>query len=127
MKVSNYGEMLEKAKGGKCISFVEFGSYQGEWVAVIERDENVELWKGSYGSCSGCDWLEAEQDYSTGEVSDEKASEYFKEDHPFVVIPKETMRGMELETFQEVIPANIRSDIYDFDGKELYESIKKSI
>ncbi len=124
MKVKDYGDMLAQVKGKKCIAFVYFGSYQGEWVAALDGGNNIELWKGYYGSCSGCDWLEAEKNWETDEVSDEGAQKYFKEDHYFIDIPKETMRSLSLEAFTEILPKNIRGDIYEFNPKELYEAIK---
>lgn len=77
MKVEDYGDMLSKVQGKPCLAFKMFGSYSGDWVAVLDAGENIELWKGYYGSCSGCDWLEAEQDWYSREVSDEKAKKVF--------------------------------------------------
>jgi hypothetical protein len=91
MKVEDYGDMLAKVTGKKLISFEMFGSYQGDWVAALESGDNIELWKGSYGSCSGCDWLESEKNWEDGTVDDQKAADYFKEDLPFATIPKETV------------------------------------
>lgn len=127
MKVTNYGDMLSQVTGKPCIDFICFGSYQGEWVALLDSGEDVELWKGSYGSCSGCDWLEAERNWTTDEVSDEKAREFFKEDRPFLAIPKHTIRDMSLETFEQIFPANVRKDIYEFDVGLLFKSLKQSL
>ena len=99
IKIEDYGDMLAQVTGKKLISYNTFGSYQGDWIATLEDGENIELWKGYYGSCSGCDWIEAERDWDKDTVSLEKAKEYFKEDRPFAVIPKETMNRIDLETF----------------------------
>ena len=64
IKVDGYGDMLSKVKGKPCIAFKMFGSYQGEWVAAFDGCENIELWKGYYGSCSSCDWIEGHQEYN---------------------------------------------------------------
>lgn len=127
MKIENYGDMLAKVTGKKLISYNEFGSYQGDWIATLEDGENIELWKGYYGSCPGCDWLEEEKHWDTSEVPDEKAKDFFKEDRPFAVIPKETINRVDLETFIEMLPANTRADIYDFEPEKLFKGIKSNI
>lgn len=127
LKVEDYGDMLSKVTGKKLISYTCFGSYQGEWVATLEDGENLEIWKGYYGSCSGCDSMEAEKDWSTGCVNEEWAKSYFKEDRPFAVIPKETLERIDDETFAEMLPANIRASIYEFSATELFEDVKKGL
>jgi hypothetical protein len=43
--------------------YEEGGEYQGEWVAVGEDKEGIWYYKrGSYGSCSGCDWYQGIED-----------------------------------------------------------------
>ena len=78
-----YMESLEMA-GAKVLSFKEFGSYQGTWLAIVEFNGEKGIVEGSYGSCSGCDAFEAEfgcydspvfQDgvyYKTGRTWDEE-------------------------------------------------------
>jgi len=67
----SYREALE-ATGAKVWAFQEFGSYQGEWLALVEY-KNIFGWiKGSYGSCSGCDAFEAEFGYGTNGDPDYK-------------------------------------------------------
>lgn len=53
-----YNEMLRIA-GFNVIDFMSAGSYQGEWIAQIGDEGFI---SGSYGSCSGCDSLEALED-----------------------------------------------------------------
>lgn len=61
MKIENYGDMLAKVQEKKLIAYEQFGSYQGDWIAVLDDEDDIELWKGYYyGSCSGCDWLEGQ-------------------------------------------------------------------
>ena len=54
-----YGEALEAA-GCKVLQFEEFGSYQGEWLALVTHNGETGVVHGYYGSCSGCDAFEAE-------------------------------------------------------------------
>lgn len=56
-----YSECLEIA-GCKIIEFKEFGSYQGDWLAFVEYNNEYGFVQGAYGSCSGCDAFYAEFD-----------------------------------------------------------------
>jgi hypothetical protein len=44
--------------------FKEFGSYQGDWVALVTVKGETGWVEGSYGSCSGCDSFESEFGWS---------------------------------------------------------------
>lgn len=59
----SYENALEAA-GAKVIAFEEFGSYQGDWYALVEYNGEIGWVNGSYGSCSGCDAFEAEFGFS---------------------------------------------------------------
>lgn len=54
--MSGYQRALEAA-GADIIEFQEFGSYEGDWFAVLS---NYDVVQGSYGSCSVCDAFQAE-------------------------------------------------------------------
>lgn len=122
IKVENYGDLLSKAFGFPCVAYVLFGSYQGEWVAALDKGETIELWKGYYGSCSGCDALE----YHEYEMTEEEIKNYFKEDRPFLEIPKSIIKEMTLEQFNEIFPANVRNDIYEYNEEEMFKAIKEA-
>lgn len=49
-----------EAAGCEVIEFKEYGSYQGEWLAVVKVNGELGVIDGCYGSCSGCDAFEAE-------------------------------------------------------------------
>ncbi len=70
-----YQEALEKA-GAKVLAFEAFGSYQGTWLAIVERDGEIGIVEGSYGSCSGCDAFQSEFDYSS--APEEYNGKYYK-------------------------------------------------
>jgi len=55
----SYREALEAA-GARVLAFEHFGSWQGEWVALVEYKSEVGWVQGSFGSCSHCDSFEAE-------------------------------------------------------------------
>ena len=124
----DYGTFLEKALDGILISYKQYGSYQGDYVAIIEKEHDWLIFKGNYGSCSGCDWLESTQLYSdednqkledadydavdtlelTFKIKPEVVKEYLDENKPFLVIPKSQLPDT-LEDFKALMPANTRT------------------
>lgn len=56
--VDNYGELLAAVNQMTLISYKEYGSYQGDYVALLADDDRMFVYQDSFGSCSGCDWLE---------------------------------------------------------------------
>lgn len=127
LKAENYGKLLAELKGRKLISYNEFGSYQGDWIACLENGDSIELWKGGYGSCSGCDWIQAVYSWDDETVSLEQAEEYFKDDRPFIEISTDLVKKLSLKEFESLLPKNTRSDIWNFDPKELLRSIKEGL
>jgi hypothetical protein len=72
----------------------EEGDYQGEWFTAGKDKEGNWYWKkGSYGSCSGCDWLQA--------ICDEKGAKEFIDEMSKVIKigkdPKEAIGYLEKE------------------------------
>jgi hypothetical protein len=72
MKVKYYGESISQITDHPLLTYEEFGSYQGDYIA-FRCPDGIQLWKSTYGSCSGCDWLEASEDWKTSDVPDEDA------------------------------------------------------
>lgn len=63
----SYHQALEAA-GADVHAFGSFGSYQGDWWALLVTADGVRGWvHGSFGSCSGCDAFAAEFDYGTSD------------------------------------------------------------
>ncbi len=58
----SYNQALEAA-GAEVLESKYFGSYQGDWFALVKRNGTRQWVHGSYGSCSGCDAFEAEFDF----------------------------------------------------------------
>jgi len=58
----NYGGWIELQHPDKKWFYNQGGSYQGEWVALGVSNDGFFFHQGSYGSCSGCDWLEGLSD-----------------------------------------------------------------
>lgn len=57
-------EQAMEAAGAKVLAFEQFGSYQGDWWALVEFQDKRGFVHGYYGSCSGCDAFEGEFGYS---------------------------------------------------------------
>lgn len=53
-----------EAAGAVVLADSHFGSYQGDWLALVDYKGKRGFVHGGYGSCSGCDAFEAEFGYS---------------------------------------------------------------
>jgi hypothetical protein len=62
----SYKQCLEIA-GAEVLNFNKFGSYQGDWWALVNYKGNKGWIHGCYGSCSRCDSFEAEFDCDSHE------------------------------------------------------------
>jgi hypothetical protein len=60
--MGDYQKALEAA-GAEVHAYESFGSYQGDWWALVTVDGERGWVHGYYGSCSGCDAFEAEFGY----------------------------------------------------------------
>lgn len=52
-------EDIVKSWGWTVLNFETFGSYQGDHLALLQRGNEIGLVVFGYGSCSGCDVLQA--------------------------------------------------------------------
>lgn len=101
----NYGELIANYIGGTLWSYVTYGDYQGDYVALIYKDSNLLVYKGLYGSCGGCDWLS--DYYSDEEIPEEKIKEYMMDIQPFLTIPSDSLPKTEGDLIA-LLPANTR-------------------
>jgi len=62
---------LLKDEGLDIIAWETFGDYQGDYAAVLKKDMSYGFVVIGYGSCTGCDSLQALQEYNydTGEYT----------------------------------------------------------
>lgn len=67
----SYQKAMEAA-GAKIIAFEQFGSYQGDWWAKVEYENQIGWVHGSYGSCSGRDAFESEFGWDEEHCEDHK-------------------------------------------------------
>lgn len=72
--VDNYGELMAQVNGHELVSYETDNGYQGDYCVVLSDGERLFYYIDSYGSCSGCDWLEDEDGYS----NDEKYGKQYK-------------------------------------------------
>ena len=65
-----YSEALTAA-GAEVLDFKYFGSYQGDWYALVNYNGTRQWVHGSFGSCSYCDAFESEFDYTHDDACSE--------------------------------------------------------
>lgn len=111
----SYKLCLEKA-GAKVHKFESFGSYQGEWWALVTFNGETGWINGSYGSCSGCDAFEAEFScsYEDEENLDEKYAKFGASYLNYL------MTQAEAEKATEKCP-----EYWDDEDKRMYEFIRQ--
>lgn len=115
-------EIVAWANDQRSLYYHEFGSYQGEWVLISKNGEYY-IYKGSYGSCSGCDHYEAEMSYDSDTITKAKAKEFSKDYLPFLKVPVTTMvKLVERGTLQQIFPANFRDSYSDISLEEVVEN-----
>jgi hypothetical protein len=102
---NNYGELIASFLGGTLWSYAEYGDYQGDYVALIYKDSHLLIYKGSFGSCNGCDWL---SDYeSEDEIPNEDVEKYMEDVKDFLTIPSDSLPKTEGDLIA-LLPANTR-------------------
>ena len=94
-EASDYGDVLAVINDLEKVSFETGGGYQGEYKAVLTDGKRDFYYFGSYGSCSGCDWLEDVNDYINAPknvngywVPYKEARDYCADIKPTYIVPK---------------------------------------
>lgn len=117
-------EIVAWARGHEVLLYETYGSYQGEWLLFARDPKTGEylIYKGSYGSCSGCDSYQAWEpgyssyddetgEYTNSKITREKAMEFAADYPPFIEIPRATAIALaENGTLESVFPANVNDD-----------------
>ena len=77
-------EQIDKAlqlAGAEVIIYQVFGCYQGNWVAKVRYHGSTGWIVGNYGSCSGCDTIEAiNSNYGFAEIMGSQEEEVYNEE-----------------------------------------------
>lgn len=108
--------MVAEARGQRVLWFRRFGSYQGEWLLLSRTDDRYFIYKDWYGSCSGCDSIEATWSHSQElEPDDPKVQEFIEGYRPFLeMTPRGALNVAQRDdNLLKVMPANMRS--YEWD------------
>lgn len=118
---NNY-DIVALARDQKVVFYQEFGSYQGEWLCVSKDEKNYYIYKGYYGSCSGCDSLQGEEINTKEDAIKFIGHEGY---NPFLIIPTTTMKNsVKSDEFQTIFPKNIREDFGEGELDQAIETIK---
>ena len=120
----SYKEALEAA-GAEVLAYEFFGSYQGDWYAVVKFNGNVGVIKGSYGSCTVCDAFQAEFGYDGDETYNYETGEYEKNpDYPAKLAAFGANYLEDLMTFQAALNEAARNLDWDHDAEEMVNWVK---
>ena len=84
---------------------------------MLEEKGKYKFYEGYYGSCSGCDWLEDEKDWDTGEVDYLHALEFCQQHTMSYSVPKELWGTLTDE--QKCLFADKDSFEYEEKAKEI--------
>ena len=103
---------VARLRGQQVLFYEQFGSWQGEWFLLAYDGEQYLLYEGWYGSCSGCDDIEANWSSCSNEdepVDETKLREWLGSYRAFAEIPAQTARNLATAgTFESVLPRNVR-------------------
>lgn len=107
---ATYKTALEKA-GAEVLAYAEFGSYQGDWVAKVRYQDRVFWIRDYYGSCTGCDALQADMGYE--DPTDEALAAFGK-------------RYLEEEplSYEQVLEKASENVSWDSDAEEMVAFVK---
>jgi len=119
--------IIAQAKGHQLLWYECYGDYTGTWVMLTRYGDKYYIWKDSYGSCSGCDNLQASSLGS--ESSFKEIWEFAKNYEPFLAVPVDVALSLVAKgQLSEIFPANERE--WHLDGttnKELYDLFSEKI
>lgn len=107
LKVNNYGDLLAQVNNLELVSYEEVGEYQGEYVCVLKDEDRVYIYIDSFGSCSGCDWLEdtsvdtkyigESQEGHRYTIRYKDALDYVGDTKPYYIVPAELYDGFSIK------------------------------
>lgn len=80
-------ENILERQGFEILGWETFGDYSGDYAAIVKKDGRVGFTVIGYGSCGGCDDLEALIDnygvYSSGDDEEDSSSEFQNDLHEY--------------------------------------------
>jgi len=127
-EIYGYGELLAYALDKKLLAYSTYGSYSGDYIAILDSGDNIEIWKGYYGSCSGCDWIEAQKNWEDETITKTQALNYVKDEKPFLSIKKRNLKVLiDSENIEAFFPANTRNDYTEWNWENIKKLLKESL
>ena len=135
----NYGEVLAKVFNRELVIYKSFGSYQGDFIAITRDSNKYYIYKGCYGSCSGCDSLESfisnNCNYDSSSFTLDLMKTFVGEEDytPFIEVDKEVFeRLLNERDLKSILPANTRlnfdnDDYEDMTDAEVMKEIEDEI
>lgn len=124
-----YSEALEAA-GAEVIKFEQFGSYQGNWYALIKYKGKTGFVSGSYGSCGGCDAFEGEFGWNDAD-NDDKLKQfgmsYLDEVSSYEDTLKKVSKNIEWDSNALEMIAWVKSTYKVFFNKEFSDKLDKEV
>lgn len=125
----DYGDVLAKGLNKKLLAYDTYGSYQGDYIAVLAGEDGaIEIYKGCYGSCSGCDWLQANTDWDNDDVADKEIAEYCDGARPFLRIERNQVQTiLDAKDMSVYFPGNTRNDYDEWSFDDLGKLIKEAV
>jgi len=119
INVKDYGDMICQINDLELVDYQTDGGYQGDYLVIGKDVENKRLfyYVGSYGSCSWCDWLEAENlgDYSSEDgyiVKYKDALEFCGGIKPKFIVPEKAPLKIEFGKYEGFTIDGIKVDSY---------------
>jgi len=119
----DYGDLISQITNSDLVFFRREGNYSGDYFIVTSIDDIYFFYRGYFGSCSGCDFLESEDVFLSDEEFKEVgktirykipykiALEYTNQSKPCYIIPKILLKNKEeLNNFIEIF---IKTNQYD--------------
>lgn len=115
--------MVALYQNHEIVMFNEYGSYQGAWAILSYYKQRYYIWTGYYGSCSGCDDLQASDPRTEEEIRN-----FCETYHYFVDFDLD--KSLSIDEFQTFCPRNSFDSFYDEDDyltvvRDIYESWQK--
>jgi hypothetical protein len=105
----NYGEVLSKLQSKNCVAFVTFGPFHSDWIAVLENERDLDIWRGE----------------NNEELLEGSMEVYASTLHPMLTIPKSAFCEMPLGTFKQLFPKSVKDEIIEKDIISIFQEIKK--
>lgn len=123
IEIDDY-DAIATLRGHDVLFFRRCGSYQGLWIMLSKHDDEYFLWKDWYGSCSGCDSLEAAEPRTPEAVLD-----FIERYAPFLQAPKASYYEAVLRgELRSLLPLNDLKEIEEeFDDGNFVEKLESLI